>query len=157
MLGVASPSLLPPRLNYYLLDVTCRRQPRFFRTRSSPEPISGLSEALEDDQPSHAMPMAAAHQQRSRSSSSTLSAINDATKWVVSGTAAVFLVLRHDAPVMWCLLGSIVSSFINKVGGRQAGCRPIPPTRTCEYATMALSPMPAHAHAWGCLGEIMAG
>ena len=63
------------------------------------------------------MPTSAAHQQRhnSSSSSSTLSTINDATKWVVSGTAAVFLMLRHDAPVMWCLLGSIVSSFINKV------------------------------------------
>lgn len=44
------------------------------------------------------------------------------TKWVVSAAVGAFLVLRHDAPVMWCVLGSIVSSFINKVCKRHAPC-----------------------------------
>ncbi|KAG1673878.1 hypothetical protein FOA52_012903 [Chlamydomonas sp. UWO 241] len=43
-----------------------------------------------------------------------LSAINEATKWVVSAAAGLFLLLHHDAPVMWCLLGSIFASFVNK-------------------------------------------
>jgi hypothetical protein len=46
---------------------------------------------------------------------SVLSTVNESTKWVVSFTAAGFLALRHDAPVMWCLIGAIVSAFLSKV------------------------------------------
>jgi dolichyldiphosphatase len=43
-----------------------------------------------------------------------LSLINESTKWIVSSIAALFLISKHDSSVMWALLGSIVSSFLNK-------------------------------------------
>ncbi|KAG2495150.1 hypothetical protein HYH03_006758 [Edaphochlamys debaryana] len=43
-----------------------------------------------------------------------LSVINDLTKWAVSATVLGVLVARRDALVAWCVLGSIIASFINK-------------------------------------------
>lgn len=49
------------------------------------------------------------------SSAPILSWINDMTKWWVSATVFAVLVVKHDASVAWAVLGSIVSSFLNKV------------------------------------------
>ena len=44
-----------------------------------------------------------------------LNVVNDATKWIVSLTAAGTLLWRHDIYVSWCFLGSIVAVFTCKV------------------------------------------
>ncbi|KXZ45760.1 hypothetical protein GPECTOR_51g746 [Gonium pectorale] len=36
------------------------------------------------------------------------------TKWAVSAAVFVVLVVRRDAAVAWCVLGSIIASFLNK-------------------------------------------
>lgn len=43
-----------------------------------------------------------------------LSLVNESTKWTVSSLAALFLIFKQEPSVLWALLGSIVSSFINK-------------------------------------------
>ncbi|GAX80943.1 hypothetical protein CEUSTIGMA_g8378.t1 [Chlamydomonas eustigma] len=50
----------------------------------------------------------------SRHPSTVLSAINESTKWTISSASILFLFLKHDASVMWCLLGSLTSLLINK-------------------------------------------
>lgn len=43
-----------------------------------------------------------------------LSRINTATKWGVSGLVCLVLLWRHDRFAAWCVLGSILSSFVCK-------------------------------------------
>lgn len=37
------------------------------------------------------------------------------TQWVVSAVVFITLILRHDLPMAWCVVGAIASSFVNKV------------------------------------------
>lgn len=37
------------------------------------------------------------------------------TKWAVSAAVFAVLLVRRDTAVAWCVLGSIIASFINKV------------------------------------------
>jgi dolichyldiphosphatase len=50
----------------------------------------------------------------SRHSSKMLAVLNELTKWTLSSASILFLLLKHDASVMWCLLGSLTSLFLNK-------------------------------------------
>ncbi|KAG2450019.1 hypothetical protein HYH02_000123 [Chlamydomonas schloesseri] len=43
-----------------------------------------------------------------------LATVNDLTKWAVSAAVFAVLLLRRDTAVAWCVLGSIIASFINK-------------------------------------------
>ncbi|GIL75054.1 hypothetical protein Vretimale_7744 [Volvox reticuliferus] len=43
-----------------------------------------------------------------------LSTINELTKWAVSMAVFAVLLLRRDVAVAWCVLGSIIASFLNK-------------------------------------------
>ncbi|GIL50925.1 hypothetical protein Vafri_7008 [Volvox africanus] len=43
-----------------------------------------------------------------------LTTINELTKWAVSTAVFAVLLLRRDLAVAWCVLGSIIASFINK-------------------------------------------
>eukprot|EP00198_Chlamydomonas_reinhardtii_P012244 XP_001701581.1 predicted protein [Chlamydomonas reinhardtii] len=43
-----------------------------------------------------------------------LAAVNDLTKWAVSAAVFAVLLVRRDTAVAWCVLGSIIASFINK-------------------------------------------
>jgi dolichyldiphosphatase len=44
-----------------------------------------------------------------------LSALNESTKFLVSGAAALTLALRPDLAVAWCLIGSVVNSALGKM------------------------------------------
>lgn len=44
-----------------------------------------------------------------------LSALNESTKFLVSGAAAATLALRPDVAVVWCLIGSVVNSALGKM------------------------------------------
>lgn len=44
-----------------------------------------------------------------------LSALNESTKFLVSGAAALTLALRPDLAVAWCLIGSVVNSALGKI------------------------------------------
>jgi dolichyldiphosphatase len=76
-----------------------------------------------------------------------LSLVNESTKWIVSSIAALFLVFKHDSSVMWALLGSIVSSFLNKALKKAINqARP-------DNARKADPGMPSsHAHSLAFLG-----
>lgn len=59
------------------------------------------------------------------------------TKWAVSGTVFAVLLARRDLAAAWCVLGSIIASFINKVRQLTAGshscfcCPTARPLRLC--------------------------
>eukprot|EP00445_Apocalathium_hangoei_P087049 CAMPEP_0204211888 /NCGR_PEP_ID=MMETSP0361-20130328/74822_1 /ASSEMBLY_ACC=CAM_ASM_000343 /TAXON_ID=268821 /ORGANISM="Scrippsiella Hangoei, Strain SHTV-5" /LENGTH=194 /DNA_ID=CAMNT_0051176139 /DNA_START=141 /DNA_END=722 /DNA_ORIENTATION=+ len=44
-----------------------------------------------------------------------LAVVNDATKWVVSGGVAAWLLWRHDEGACWCVCGAVVNAFNCKV------------------------------------------
>ncbi|GLC36960.1 hypothetical protein PLESTB_000173900 [Pleodorina starrii] len=47
-------------------------------------------------------------------STALLAIINDLTKWAVSAAVFAVLLARRDLAVAWCVLGSIIASFLNK-------------------------------------------
>eukprot|EP00928_Gymnodinium_smaydae_P057936 TRINITY_DN41151_c0_g1_i1.p2 TRINITY_DN41151_c0_g1~~TRINITY_DN41151_c0_g1_i1.p2 ORF type:complete len:217 (-),score=50.86 TRINITY_DN41151_c0_g1_i1:106-735(-) len=79
-------------------------------------------------------------QEGGRAAPRLLGAINDPTKWVVSGSVFAVLLLRRDARVCWCIVGAILAAFNCKVlkgmlnMARPAGARKADPGMPSSHA-----------------------
>jgi hypothetical protein len=70
-----------------------------------------------------------------------LSMVPVQTKWVVAATVALVFLYYRNAECAWCIVGSIVCSFLGKVRADRSALRPSARGTSLQYRTCGLAPI----------------